>query len=436
MNRAEIIKAILNQAPGPAEKESLRRDLVHLLRKFSPNSFDSLAAISGVFEHPPEVGNLVPSGWSPKYTAMHSWYPGADQGWIRTKQVVSNSLIDAIGGYGSGMAKIANVERILSVASPKTEVHELIHNKQRGKFPRDFANLDKVAGEYVADFFPELQDVTKVKINNSKELVAESLAQYMSNPEAFAKEVSPELLAMTKKWFDKYHSWLLPTAVGGGVAAGALLTPDTEANAFEVGPIVKGAQKGLKSSSIDLLKGFEYMGRKIIDIVKGAGDHRYVKFDDGTQQLIDSDALKTLVSVAGHEKYVNKFKGESLNETQKLMQTNASLQMREGRGSSGTLEQVHPWTDLYRAKAAVLFGSERVPDLVYVKFQNKVYPYPREYAEFLSRMSQRKDLPEFWKRQLKGFKILKTEPSPIYESTKFKEFGNEPLSNLREGLNG
>lgn len=400
-------------AERPEYADTIRQELVPLLRQFRPGKFKHLESIGPSEE-------LFSRGYH------ETSYPLAETS-IHLKPVVPG----VIESYDNQRADI------------KTVLHELVHELQM----RDPDFMLELSSGKAADFINKYYgtgalkpDYTRIRtfIERPQELTAETMARHMVAP-ASLESLPIDIQREIPNWFEKYRSILAPLLVGGSLGASLLAGPD-EAEAFKVTKmkpltpeIFKASEKGYSgSSAADFLKGKIIQGLEIIDVItKGKGPDRFAilrdpKTNKTFQWHLDKEAVSTLSAMKGYEEYMGRFKALGKDKIGKAEQALTSMDTRIEKGLTGTLKDVQPFTEAYMTKTYNLSPTlepslEQVPDLVFVNWKGQTMHLPRWYADFLE-YTKKKPFNKWIERELQDFKVLKTEPKFYKDFAKGGEF--------------
>src|SRR5574343_416333 len=421
MNRAEIIKSVMKLAERPEYAQTIRQELVPLLRQFRPGKFNYLESIEPSFE-------------------------GPSRGYHETRYPLGETSIK-LNPVIPGVTESFEPSR----ADTKTVLHELVHELQI-RYPDLMLELSSGPAARLIEKYRGTgalkPDYTRIRtfMERPEELTAETMARHMIAP-ASLESLPIDVRREIPKWFEKYRSILGP-AVGLGLGMGLFGT--NEAEAFEVGkakPLTKAVKDLVGkpfslSSAASALKGKFIQGMEIIDVLtKGKGDERFVLLKNPeTQEVfqwpVDKEALSTLSATKGFETYMEKFKALGNDPIGKFEQANISADTRIEKGITGTLKDIRPWTESYLTKSRLLSpleesNLEEMPDLVYIRWKGQTMHFPRWYAEFLEYM-KKKPANRYIAREVEDFKILKEEPKYY---TKFAKGGKfEPTKTYQYGV--
>lgn len=180
-------------------------------------------------------------------------------------------------------------------------------------------------------------------------------------------------------------------AAGAGLVGYETAQPE-EPQAFPVGKWIKAGTKAAgkvitkeESRAAKPLVGQMLSGKRVANVTKGAGNWRYIVFDDGSVQPMTKDVVTDLSRATGTAKYMETFAGKQMaGETESVLaQASKSLEYHISRQNPyATRDAIR---DHYKSYVRNMKDTDPsvMPNIVPVAYQKKFFYMPRNYAEVL-----------------------------------------------------
>jgi hypothetical protein len=408
------VKPFLADEIGTTRKASL----ANAFRKFSPETYENV-----------KIGPLARSEGN--YIGLHKQFLDEPE---RMSEI--------------GLNEINNTKSWNLKTSDTTPLHELWHERQARYIPEEgLKKAEDLFDKYVGKLPEDPKEFGKVlsrryflqqelgqRVENPDELIAQAGARYMLKGREGFGNIPEEMKDDLISYFKKYK--IVPITVGA-LGLGTTFVNPQKSEASPLKPaeqVSKATAKILteptgayESSAKSLLEGTSFWGQKIINVLKGGDELRYLilKNNEGilSQVALSRDDLTTLTSKAGHDMFVNGKWGQALSEGKRLRMTLASKEMREDINAiTPSLKTAERNRDLYQAKTYHILenpsdpynvSNKDLPDNVTVSLfqgdKHQFMNFPRPYAEYVDRMIKRKDTPGYFKNAFEDFKIV-SEP--------------------------
>jgi hypothetical protein len=386
MNRAQIIKAVMQAVGHPELASKFREELIPAFRQLSPGRLANLTKVDKM--------ENIPEHWLSGTKAGHINFKDTGESWI------------GLGSAGD-MRQPGPIQRRLQL-TPKDVLHESVHEI--------FQNQIKKAGPEIKKFSKDLKelpynqrysytqnlDAPNYYASNPSEFLTEMFAKKLLDKEAL-KGLPKKVKEPLESFFNKYKA--VPIAVGGAAAAGATLAPEESEAAMSLKEpikLAKAAQKTLSkdwdlSSTAKALVGKVWNGREIQAVYKPraskpspfkpghpdykpstSSDKRAVVFSDGSYNMLDTDDLRTVVSALGSDEYMGKLTPQ-LRETGMKEKAMQSLRMKNWMNiGHDTLEEAEKTRKKYARDWVDLFGGQGIgiETIEYMgKYRNMSAPY-------------------------------------------------------------
>lgn len=217
----------------------------------------------------------------------------------------------------------------------------------------------------------------------------------------FGGHLDDQIEAFTKKY--------LPAATAVSIG-GTLFSTDAEAGVKK--EIMKKLAQRKTSGASKHLAGSSLRGREIKTIFKGEGDVRVIRYTDGTEEIVDTDIIKSLSAAKGREQYGVKYEQATPERKKHMVLESLSRRAEVAPSDPEGIKEAEAFFRKYNAIASVLDEKKTSAKMVQYRFldEDRVFQIPDFYADTLDKAIKDKGL----------FQIKKTQPKQTKKSQKFK----------------